>query len=127
MLPTTESALLKRLLIRCSQLGARIFRNQIGRYRLALPDCDRCQTHGRVLSSGLCVGSSDLIGWQSVTIEQKHVGQTLAVFVALEVKGPRGRVSTEQAQFLSVVGKAGAVAGVVRSEEDAAMLLAPWL
>ncbi len=114
----TETALLQRLLIRASGLGARIFRNQVGRYRLALPDCDRCQRQGRVLSSGLCVGSSDLVGWMPHVVRQEDVGRTLAVFVAVEAKVGRHVTTEAQGHFLDVVRSAGGVAVVARQESD---------
>jgi hypothetical protein len=113
-----ESALLHRLLIRCSELGARVFRNNVGRLQ------DR---HGRYVQYGLCVGSSDLIGYLPVTIRPEHVGQTLAVFVAIEAKSATGALRPEQRQFLNVVGQHGAITCLARSEADADMTFAPWL
>lgn len=116
----TESALLRSLLLSTSRLGARLFRNTTGRYRLALPDCPRCQATGRVIASGLCVGSPDLVGWVPVTVTPEMVGRQLAVFVGLEAKRPTGgRVSTEQAAFIQALAAAGGVAAVVRSCVDA--------
>ncbi len=114
----SEATLLRRVLVRASQLGARLFRNQVGRYRLARPECRECQSRGRVISSGLCVGSSDLVGWQAVTVTPAMVGQQIAVFVAAELKGPDGRVTVEQQQFLSVVNAAGGRGLIVRSVDD---------
>lgn len=123
----TESRLLYDLLIRASALGARLFRNQVGQYRLARPDCPRCQQTGRILRSGLCVGSSDTVGWVPVTIRPEHVGRTLAVFVAIETKSLRGVLSDEQRQFLAVAESHGAVTCVARSVADAETALAPYL
>lgn len=112
----SEAALLRSLLLTTSRLGARLFRNQTGRYRLAQPDCPRCQADGRMIASGLCVGSPDLIGWVPVTITSDMVGRQLAVFVGLEVKRPTGgRVTKEQAAFVQALAQAGGVAAVVRS------------
>lgn len=116
---TAEASLLRSLLVSTSRLGARLFRNQTGRYRLALPDCPRCQAEGRVIASGLCVGSPDLVGWVPVTIGPEHLGRTLAVFVGLEAKAPKGRVRPEQAAFVQALAQAGGVAAVVRSCVDA--------
>jgi VRR-NUC domain len=113
-----ESALLSRLLVRCSQLGARIFRNNVGRLK------DR---NGRWVQYGLCVGSSDLIGYLPVTITPEHVGQTLAVFVAIEAKSATGTLRPEQRQFLNVVHGHGGITCLARSEADAEMTFAPWL
>ena len=57
-------------------------------------------------------GVSDLIGW------------TQGRFVALEVKGPRGRVTDEQAAFIDLVRRSGGLAGVARSVEEARAILA---
>ena len=56
-------------------------------------------------------GVSDLIGW------------THGRFVAIEVKGPRGRVTAEQAAFLELVRRSGGLAGVARSVDDARAIL----
>ena len=113
-----ESQLLSRLLIRCSALGARIFRNNVGRLQ------DR---RGRWVQYGLCVGSSDLIGYVPVTITAAHVGQTLAVFVAIEAKSDTGHLRPEQRKFLNIAHEHGAITCLARSVEDAEMTLAPWL
>lgn len=105
----SETVILRQILLRASQLGWRLFRNQSGRYQL--PD-------GRWLTSGLCVGSSDLIGWKPVVITPDMVGTTLAVFVAVETKTTRGNVSKPQARFIAAVQAAGGLATVARSVED---------
>lgn len=109
----SEMAILRKIMLACGNGAARLWRNQVGQYELA---------DGRILRSGLCKGSSDLIGWQTVEVTPEMVGQRVAVFVALEVKD-RGRLTAEQAQFLEVVRRAGGIAGEVRSVEDAEALL----
>lgn len=79
--------------------------------------------NARPLHAGLGVGSSDLIGWRSVVIGPEHVGQTLAVFCALEVKTPRGRATPEQESFVATVQRMGGIAGIVRSEDESGRLL----
>ena len=79
-------------------MGARLFRNQVGKYEL--PD-------GRWLRSGLCVGSSDLIGWL-------HGGR----FLAVEVKQPGGKPTKEQEAFLAAVNAAGGLGILARSVEE---------
>lgn len=78
----------------------------------------------RVLQAGLHEGSSDLIGWRTVTVSPEMVGSRLAVFTAIEVKTPGGRTSKEQKTFIASVQAAGGIAGVVESEEEAAALFA---
>lgn len=102
----TETTLVHRLLRRASTLGYRLFRNNVGRLRVG----DRYVTYG------LCVGSSDLIGWRSVTIGPEHVGRTLAVFVAIEAKLPGNTPTVEQRAFLEAVRAAGGEARVLTDE-----------
>ena len=113
-----EGDIQRDIQMRATQLGARLFRNQVGKYRLALPDCPRCQAEGRFLTSGLCVGSSDLIGWVPRVITGAAIGTTLAQFAAVEVKSARGRPTKEQTAFIGAVGLAGGVAGIARSATD---------
>lgn len=87
----------------------RLWRNNTG----ALKD-----QQGRMVTFGLCKGSSDLIGWRSLVVLPDMVGQQLAVFVAIEVKD-KGRPTPEQLAFIEVVRKAGGLAGVARSIEEA--------
>lgn len=68
-------------------------------------------------------GGSDLIGWRSVEITPEMVGQSIAQFVAIECKAASGRVSPDQIRFIEAVKKAGGVAGVVRSPDEATRLL----
>ena len=78
---------------------------------------------GRPVQFGLCKGSSDLIGLRSITIGPEHVGTTMAVFAAVEVKSPKGRLTAEQQAFIELVQGMGGLAGVARSVQDAADLL----
>jgi hypothetical protein len=91
----------------------RLFRNNSG----ALKDAN-----GRLVRYGLCTGSSDLIGWHTVTITPDMVGQQVAVFTAIEVKD-KGRPTAEQLQFIDVVRAAGGRAGVARSVAEAEAIL----
>ena len=78
---------------------------------------------GRPVRFGLCKGSSDLIGLRSITIGPEHLGQTLAVFAAVEVKTQAGRTTPDQQAFIATVAGMGGLAGVARSVEDAAQIL----
>lgn len=79
--------------------------------------------NARPLHAGLVEGSSDLIGWHTVTIRPEHVGARLAVFVALEAKHGVGRLTPEQRNFIDVVRRAGGIAGEVRDVESALKLI----
>jgi len=53
-------------------------------------------------------GIADIVGFDNRT----------AKFIAIEVKGPTGRTSKEQAEFLAVVASAGGIGIVANSVED---------
>jgi len=73
----------------------------------------------RPLRAGLCVGSSDLIGWTSIRVTQEMVGRLLAVFTAIECKVPGKNATDEQQIFIDNVRKAGGFAGVAHNEKEA--------
>ncbi|NDC35967.1 MAG: hypothetical protein EBZ51_11485 [Synechococcaceae bacterium WB9_2_112] len=78
---------------------------------------------GQLVTFGLCPGSADLIGYRTVTITPEMVGQTVAVFCAVEVKAERGRPTPQQLAFLEHIGSAGGRAGIARSVDDANRIL----
>ena len=80
--------------------------------------------NARILHAGLCEGSSDLIGWRSLTITPEMVGQTVAVFASLEVKSKTGRATAGQKNFCARVTEAGGFAGIVKSPDEAKKTLA---
>ena len=92
----------------------RLWRNNTGAIRDA---------RGQLVRCGLCVGSSDLIGFRSIVITPAMVGRRIAQFVALEVKAPNGRTTPEQEAFIQTVQDAGGIAAVVRSPEQAQSIL----
>jgi hypothetical protein len=68
----------------------------------------------RPISFGLCVGSSDLIGWTETIVTPDMVGEKIAIFTAVEVKNEKGRASKEQIKFLKAVRNAGGIARLTR-------------
>jgi len=91
--------------------NVRLFRNQVGQ----LPD----PRTGRPVQFGLAKGSADLVGWKTVTITPDMVGKEVGVFVSIEVKTPTGRPTQHQQAWLTAVEKAGGIAGIARSVDDA--------
>ena len=110
----SEQELQQRIRLELGRGPVRLWRNNVGALR---------DQRGQLVSYGLCRGSSDLIGLRRLTIGPEHLGQSLAVFVAIEVKSERGRLTAEQQQFLEVVREFGALAGVARSLPEAGALL----
>ena len=107
---------------------ATLFRNNVGTAWIGdtskLKDGSVLIRNPRVFHAGLCEGSSDLIGWRSLTITPEMVGQTVAVFAALEVKSKTGRATAGQKNFCQRVTEAGGFAGIVKSPDDAKKTLA---
>lgn len=124
----TETDLKNEVMLEVGRGDTRIFRNNVG-----VGWCGKTQhvvdrgvksviiKHPRPLIAGLCKGSSDLIGWRSVTITPDMVGQKVAIFMAIELK-LRTKPSTEQKTFLDAVSGAGGIAATVYSVEDAKKL-----
>jgi len=116
-----------RLILQQSSGDVRLFRNSVGLFWAGTPvrlkSGDVLLKNPRAVQCGLCPGSSDLIGWVSRTITAADVGQTVAVFAAVEVKSATGKASAVQRQFIGVVSDMGGVAGVARSVDDAMKIL----
>jgi len=109
----SETAIQQRIRLALGKLRhVRMFRNNCGK----LPD----PRTGRWVEFGVGnPGGGDLLGWRTVTVTPEMVGQRIAQFVSLEVKTATGRVRPEQERWRQAVEKAGGVAAVVRSVEDA--------
>ena len=121
----------QRILLACGNGNTRLWRNNVGTgwagqatkvtggnlrtIAAGLRPGDVVIRQGRPLHAGLCVGSSDLIGYRQV--------DGIAQFVALEVKSATGRATKEQGLFIDHIQAAGGLAGIARSVDDAAAIL----
>lgn len=97
-----ETNLVQKIRLECT--GAILFRQNTGKLQ---------DKNGRWVEFGLCVGSSDIIGWH------KETGR----FVAIEVKIPGKTPTDTQLNFIKQVKKAGGLAGVAYSVEDAQKII----
>ena len=127
-----ETALLKRILIWATREGFRLFRNAVGLawvgtlsegpYKLSFRNRDTQVVEiydARPIRYGLCIGSSDLIGWRTLRITEDMVGKRVAQFCALEAKTENMSGPTkEQRNFLQQVAKSGGYAVVVREKDE---------
>ncbi|MGE0521270.1 MAG: VRR-NUC domain-containing protein [Reyranella sp.] len=107
--------------------GVRLFRQPVahawvGQFVERIGDMVKLRNAQRIFA-GLCVGSSDIVGWQSVEVTPEMVGSKLAVFTAIEVKKPRGDRREEQVAFVAAVRKDGGRAGFARSVAEAEAIL----
>ncbi len=105
---------------------ATMFRNNVG-VAVVKPDrCPSCRKKIPILRRiryGLCEGSSDTVGWKSVTITEEMVGEKVAVFCGAEIKTPTGKATLEQMNFVTRVNAAGGRAGFARSPEEAVKIV----
>jgi hypothetical protein len=132
---TSEKTLINEIQLRLSALGARLFRNNVGQawqgrvQKFTRPKTvtvgpnDVLLRNARPVRFGLCTGSSDTIGWRPVVITPEMVGQTVAVFMALEVKTKGVATTKEQQSFIQAVNKSGGIAAVVTSVNEAAEII----
>lgn len=106
---TTETTIMKQIQLAVSKLGWRLFRNNCGR---------AVTSSGSIIQFGLCVGSSDLIGYVPIVVTPEMVGSRLAIFCAVEVKTPKGRATKEQQAFINAINKVGGIGIIARSVEE---------
>ena len=122
-----EADITNPILKEASRMGARLFRQNValawvGKQIKRTPTTITLE-NSRPLHAGLCKGSSDVIGWTPVLVTPEMVGQTLAVFTAIEVKAGRVPVTEEQERFVAAVVAAGGIGRVVRSVAEAVAAL----
>lgn len=118
----TESDLLSEILLAYSRGNTRLLRANAG---LAWQGRVLEQTPTRLVLAYprplrlMAPGVSDLIGW--------HTCGGIAVFTALELKVGRRQPTHEQGAFLETVQRAGGIAAVVRSVDEAKLILDGYL
>lgn len=130
--PTNQ---VKRILLRASELGARLFRRNIGlgwasdqvlkitvSGTVHVRPGDVLLRQARPLHAGV-KGQYDAYGWRTVTITPDMVGQVIAQHVEIEAKSGEGSESPEQRAWGNAVRAAGGIAGVARTMDDVDALL----
>lgn len=121
----TESRVAREILAALSKLrNVRLFRNQVGQGwvgRVVNRDARTITLMDyRPIKFGLVLGSSDYIGWTSVTVGPEHIGMQMAVLTAIETKASRtAKRSTAQRHFIETVRKAGGKAGFASNIDEA--------
>lgn len=107
-----------------SHPDVRLFRNSVGAgWTGKTVRSDRegnvLLANARPVTFGLAPGSSDLIGFRDVLVQPHHIGRHLAVWLAVEVKGPATRITPGQIAFIEAVRSRGGLAGIAKSVDDA--------
>lgn len=119
----SESPLQKRLIVMASQLGHRLFRNNVGMgwmgkstrftkpMKINVYPGDVIIRKSVPVKFGLAVGSSDLVGFSST-----------GKFIAIETKTIDGKTDKDrlekQMNFIAQVQKSGGIAGIVKTDEE---------
>lgn len=103
-----ETNIMNKIMLAMSKKGFLCWRNQVGLFKTL---------DGRTVNIGI-KGSSDLMAVKPTVITPEMIGQTLAVFVAVEVKTATGRQSEPQKKWQKAVEKLGVKYILARSEND---------
>ena len=118
----SERRIQSEILLALTELGLSGWRQNVGTGWAGdvqkLKDGSVLIRNPRPLHSGLCRGSSDIIGLRQLIITPEMIGQTIAQFAAIEVKQPGSYPSKEQRHFLEFVQGKGGLAVVARSVAD---------
>lgn len=123
-----------RLLQRfASQLGARLFRQNVGQawvgnvqkfarsQMVQVNPGDVVIRRARPFHAGVA-GMSDLGGWVPVQVTADMVGSTVAIYTQVEVKDG-ARPTKEQIAWIEAVNKAGGRAGIAHNEDELAQIV----
>lgn len=120
---TKEHEIQRQITLKCSNRQVKLWKNDNG---LAYQgkNITRSGTSAVIgncvaFKYGLGVGTPDLIGCKSIVITPEMVGKRIAVFVGIEVKTEKGRLSEPQKNFLAMLKEQGGITGVARSVEEA--------
>lgn len=114
-----EADLMRAIMIAVSEHGCTVWRNNTGTaYQgrtIHKSDGQVTLADSRPITFGLCVGSADIIG----------IRHSDGRFIAIEVKTGKGRATPEQQRFIEHVRKAGGLAGIARTIDEAIRLVQP--
>lgn len=112
-----ETKLMRLIMVALTKADCLVFRNETsGAYVGKVIHKDaRIVTlaNAQLMTFGLCVGSSDIVGIH------KPTGR----FLAVEVKTEKGNPTKEQINFIEQVRAANGIAGIARSVKEALELL----
>lgn len=130
-----EGDLMRLLQLAASKMGARLFRqnsalawagDRIDQYThrcmVTVNPGDVIVRKARPIRAGQ-PGMSDLGGFMPIVITADMVGMRIARYVQAEVKTAKGKEQDNQRDWLAMVKRHGGLGGVVRSEDDLAILL----
>ena len=126
---SNEAVVQQQVRLAMARLGAQVWRNNSG---ACTDDTGRLVRYGLGNDSAAlnaAIKSADLVGITPMTVQQHHVGRTVGVFTALEVKRPGWHLTPgdkrgqAQKRFLDIVVGVGGMAGFVTDPADLANIL----
>ncbi len=121
---TSETVVQQQVRLTMARAGAQMWRNNVG---ACVDETGRMIRYGLANESAQLnrqIKSSDLIGIMPIVIQPHHVGKTVGVFTALEVKHsgwhmtPGDQRACAQARFHDIVRMVGGFAGFVTDPQD---------
>lgn len=124
-----EAAVQQRVQLELARRGALVYRNNVG---ACVDETGRMIRYGLANDSAQMnkvLKSSDLIGVVPVLIGPQHVGRTLGVFAAVEVKHPGWHLTPgdsrahAQAKFIELVRSVGGIGGFVNDPAQVEALI----
>lgn len=117
----TADELTKRILLSiASGDDIRLFRNPTG-FGWVGSKISHCSNGmamiygARAIRFGLHEGSSDLIGWKTVTITPDMVGRKVAIFLGVEVKTENDEMRANQKTWDKIVRQFGGISVIART------------
>lgn len=122
---------MKQVQIFASTIGVKLLRNNVltawmsnyvfrpaAKTTVTVYPGDVVLTQARQVRAGLGEGTSDLIGWHTITITSAMVGSRIAVIVVCETKSSTGRATKQQKQFIETINNDGGIGIIARSTDD---------
>jgi len=111
-----ETIIQRQIMLALSEAGCLVFRNEtagawVGKVIHKEGNLVTL-ANARMVTFGLCVGSSDIIGCDPE-----------GRFIGAEVKTATGKPTPEQRNFIDNINRKGGIAGIVRSPLDALKLI----
>ena len=95
----SEAGILSDIRLEASELGARLWRNNVGATYTPNGQFIRYGLANDSAATNKTIKSADLIGIRPILITPQHVGLTIGQFVSREVKAPNWRYSGNEREL----------------------------
>lgn len=127
----SESAIQSAIRLAARDNGQLLWRNNSGAYFDKRGVLVRYGLGNTSKAINKVLKSSDLIGVTRVNIQPHHLGRTIAVFTALEIKQDVNKIKSPrelaQANYINLIGDCGGIAGFCDTIEDVEILIREFI